>query len=83
MSTLQDRLNRIKEGFLKSAPEEAKAIMDRATEELRASGIMSRIPAAGSPLPAFELPDSDGRPVRSSDLLGQGPLILTFYRGLW
>ncbi len=31
----------------------------------------------------FELPDSEGEPVRSAALLERGPLVLTFYRGLW
>jgi peroxiredoxin len=83
MSTLKERLDRIKAGFLEKVPAEAKAIMDRDTEELRASGILSRMPAPGSTLPPFELPDSEGRIVRSSELLEKGPLILTFYRGVW
>ena len=83
MATLKERLDRIKKGFLESAPEEAKAIMSRAEEELRASGIMSGIPAVGSELSPFELPDSEGEPVRSGDLIGRGPLVLTFYRGVW
>lgn len=83
MTTLKERLDRIKTGFLASAPEEAVAIMARAEEELRESGIMSRIPAADSELPAFELPDSAGEPVRSGDLLERGSLVLTFYRGVW
>lgn len=83
MSTLQERLDRIKAGFLKNVPAEVKAVMDRATEELRGSGIMARIPAPGGALPAFELPDSEGNIVRSSDLLERGPLVLTFYRGQW
>jgi len=83
MSTLQERLDRVKADFLKNVPAQAKAVIDRTTEELRASGIAARIPAPGSPLPAFELADSEGRLVRSSELLGKGPLIVSFYRGLW
>ena len=83
MSTLQERLDRIREGFLKQAPDDVKIIMHRATEDLQASGILSRIPQAGDLLPAFDLPDTDGNLVRSADLLGQGPLVLNFYRGLW
>ena len=83
MSTLKERLDRIKAGFLKEVPADAKAVMERAEEELRASGIMSRIPVAGNRLPDFELSDSDGGTVRSSDLLSRGPLVLTFYRGVW
>lgn len=83
MGTLQVRLDRIKKGFVEKVPREALAVMTRATEELRESGILARIPAIGSELPAFDLPDSEGKPVRSADLLANGPLVLTFYRGLW
>jgi hypothetical protein len=83
MSTLQERLDRIKADFLKSVPAEFKAIMDRATEELGASDVLSRIPAPGSPLPAFELPDSEGRLMAANAWLEKGPLVLTFYRGVW
>ena len=40
MSTLKERLDRIKEGFVKQAPAEAVALMSRATEDLRAYGIL-------------------------------------------
>ncbi|MFQ6132884.1 MAG: hypothetical protein ACE5R4_12660 [Armatimonadota bacterium] len=83
MSTLQERLDGIKADFAKQAPAEAKALIARAADELRASGIMSRIPAPGSALPAFELPDTEGQPVRSAELLDRGPLVVSFYRGVW
>jgi cytochrome oxidase Cu insertion factor (SCO1/SenC/PrrC family) len=83
MTRLAARLDRIREGFLAKAPEDAKAVMHRATEDLRASGIVDRLPQPGSPLPPFELEDTDGNAVRSDELLKGGPLVLTFYRGLW
>lgn len=83
MSTLAERLDRIRKAFAAQAPDDVMAVMHRATEDLRASGIMARIPAPGDPLPAFELPDTEGNPVRSADLLAEGPLVLGFYRGVW
>jgi hypothetical protein len=83
MSTLQERLDRIKAGFSKQAPEEAKAVMHRATDDLRSSGIMDRVPDVGDDFPEFELPDTDGTLVTSAELLGRGPLVVTFYRGVW
>jgi len=83
MSTLQERLDRIKKSFVESAPAEVLAVMDGVTETLRASGIESRLPAVGSALPAFELSDTAGQLVLSTEILDQGSLILTFYRGLW
>ena len=83
MNTLKERLDRIREGFESQAPERAKIVMHRATEDLRDSGILDRLPAVGSSLPAFELPNTEGQIVRSDDLLSRGPLVATFYRGLW
>ena len=83
MSTLQERLDRIKAGFVKQAPEDVLAVMTRATDALRDSGIMGRIPAVGDELVPFELPNTAGKLVRSADLLAQGPLVLTVYRGVW
>ena len=83
MSTLEQRLDRIHEGFKAQAPQEVQAVMHRAVAEVRASGIMTRLPATGTALPSFELLDTGGATVRSADLLGRGPLVLTFYRGLW
>jgi peroxiredoxin Q/BCP len=33
----------------------------------------------GDPVPDFELPDQDGKPVRLSELLVRGPVVLFFY----
>lgn len=83
MTTLRERLEHKKANPGKPIPAEARAIMGRATQELRDSGILSKLPKVGSRLPSFELPDSDGTLVRSQDVLNQGPMILTFYRGGW
>ena len=37
----------------------------------------------GATAPDFALPDIDGGTVRLYDLLAQGPVVLTFYRGSW
>ncbi len=83
MSTLQERLDRIKAGFLKQIPDEVKQVMAGAEEELRSSGIIDLVTTPGSRLPDFQLTDTDDRQVSSSDLLARGPLVLTVYRGAW
>lgn len=40
-------------------------------------------PASLAVAPDFSLPDEHGRPVHLRDLLGQGPVLLLFYRGDW
>ena len=39
--------------------------------------------SVGDQAPDFELPDATGRPVRLSDMLRGGPVVLAFYRGDW
>ena len=68
---------------LNKAPPEALAVMHRATDDLRASGIMDRAIGVGDPAPAFELADSTGATVSLAGLLAQGPLVLTWFRGHW
>lgn len=64
-------------------PPDRQAIMHRATEDLRRSGILDRIVPAGSPMPGFTLANHDGRRVSSDDLLAGGPIVLSFFRGSW
>ncbi|WP_414449050.1 peroxiredoxin-like family protein [Burkholderia sp. 22PA0099] len=65
------------------APAEIHPIMERATAELVASGQAGRAVKAGDRAPSFTLPDPNGKPVSSADLLAQGSLVVTFYRGVW
>ncbi|HWP60630.1 MAG TPA: hypothetical protein VNL14_22240 [Candidatus Acidoferrales bacterium] len=37
----------------------------------------------GSRFPDLELPDHDGQPVKLSEIAGNFPLIVIFYRGYW
>jgi hypothetical protein len=80
---LEDTLKGMREASAKRIPADKAAIMHRATEELRASGIMNRVIKVGDPLPSFALPNVYGQQVRSADLLPKGPLVLTFFRGAW
>jgi hypothetical protein len=81
--SLEDTLRQIREASAKRIPPERAAIMHRATEELRASGIMDRVIKVGDALPPFALPNAYGQEVRSADLVAKGPLVLTFFRGAW
>lgn len=83
MAKLQEQLERIKKGAEKRIPPEALVVMDRATEDLRRSGIVERTLRVGDHVPQFSLPDADGKLVSSSELLSKGPLVVSFYRGKW
>ncbi|WP_179403200.1 peroxiredoxin-like family protein [Burkholderia guangdongensis] len=86
--SLQDRLDAFKADFKAgkppyNAPPEIHPIMERATAELIASGQAARAIKAGDRAPAFGLKDQDGNEVSSDALLDDGPLIVSFYRGVW
>ncbi|UGY21907.1 peroxiredoxin-like family protein [Bradyrhizobium septentrionale] len=66
-----------------SVPRPVVEIMHRATAELIASGAAQRAKRAGDVAPTFSLRDPDGNFVNSADLLQRGPLVLSFYRGVW
>jgi peroxiredoxin len=66
-----------------NAPRAVIDIMHRATAELIASGAAEHALKAGSAAPAFTLKDPDGQAVSSAGLLAHGPLVLSFYRGVW
>jgi hypothetical protein len=81
--TLEESLATIREASAKRIPPERQAVMHRATEDLRASGILDSMIKVGDPLPAFALQNAHGREVRSAELLAKGPLVLTVFRGSW
>ena len=85
---LQDRLDAFKADFVtgKLAVKPTKERLDamrRATAELIESGQAQRAKKAGDIAPEFTLNDPDGKEVSSRDLLAKGPLVVSFYRGVW
>jgi hypothetical protein len=88
MSNLQDRLDEFKSAFESgappyNAPREAIEVMHRATVELKASGAEQRALQAGDRAPAFTLFNQGHVEVASAELLRQGPLVVSFFRGHW
>jgi peroxiredoxin len=81
--SLYQRLTEIKAGIAQYVRPENQAVNERATAELKASGIADRIRAVGKKAPEFALPDQNGRPVVLSELLARGPVVIDFYRGRW
>lgn len=81
--SLAEKLAATRAASEKRIPPDRAAIMERATEDLRHSGILDRIVKVGAAMPAFELADYDGRRVSSDDLLAGGPMVLSFFRGSW
>ncbi|MDY7562576.1 peroxiredoxin-like family protein [Pseudomonas sp. 10B1] len=82
--TLQSKLDALKVEFeTKMAPPHVVEALHRAVAELIASGAPGRALKAGDVAPEFSIPDPDGKMISSKELLAKGPLVLTFYRGVW
>src|ERR1700730_9285301 len=81
--TLQERMNAMKEKVERTLSAEKRDIRHRATEDLRRSGILDRVIKVGAPIPEFTLPNARGEKVSSADMHSRGPLVMTFYRGVW
>jgi hypothetical protein len=80
---LQKKLNGLKKGFEAQASKEVVQIMHRATDDLRNSGILEQTVKVGDPAPDFSLTNADGQEFRLQELLSEGPVVLSFYRGKW
>ena len=59
------------------------AAVDALVSRLAENDAGATAPKVGEPMPAFLLPDEQGRLVRLADLLGEGPTAIAFNRGHW
>jgi peroxiredoxin len=81
---LQGKLDALKHEFdTNLAPPAAVEALHRSTVELIEAGAPARALKVGDVAPEFILPDPDGNPVSSKVMLANGPLVVTFYRGVW
>lgn len=81
--SLQNQISEYKAGFVQNVPEQIQLIMAKATDELSLSGIVDKAPKASEKLANFTLINQNGEKRHLPDLLTQGPLVVTFYRGGW
>ena len=81
---LQGKLDALRTEFETNlAPPAAVEALHQSIDELIASGAGEGALKAGDIAPSFVLPNADGKPMSSKDLLLRGPLVVTFYRGIW
>ena len=81
--SLKEKLEAQRAASASRIPPNLRVIMEKATTDLRASGILQKIAAVGQKAPAFSAPNHDGGVVSSKDLLARGPVLLSFFRGAW
>ncbi len=79
--SLAGELSSLYDNFYKKAPPSTYDLLTTTNANFKASftpGIK-----VGDTLPSFRLSDAVGKEVNSADLLAQGPLLISFYRGEW
>ena len=61
----------------------SEAVVDQLVARLQKHKAGENAPKPGDAMPLFVLPDETGRMVSLTDLLAQGPAVVTFHRGHW
>jgi peroxiredoxin len=80
--TLAERLRAIADVVRTKGPDFAKTV-DDFVARLEAVNAGGSAPQVGEKMPAFNLPDQDGRLLSLDELLGDGPVVVAFHRGHW
>jgi protocatechuate 3,4-dioxygenase beta subunit/peroxiredoxin len=81
--SLEDELGeQRRRAYAQRSPEERKVRAD-AVAEVADAKIAERAVGVGEAVPEFRLPSITGTVVDSRELLAQGPLVISFYRGGW
>ena len=80
---LKEKLQEIMAASAAKLSAEAKSVVMNATQAVADSIAGRSIPKVGDAFPEFVLTDSTGAEHASKDLVAEGQLILTFFRGDW
>ena len=81
--SLTSQLDELKQQMGREVPKEILVTLAKALEKVGQTGIMSNSCTTGDKAPSFVLPNVTGRMVSSDEILTQGHMVLSFYRGIW
>ena len=76
---IRETIQRLRDQF----PPEFNALIEQGAGEISALDIVEKALKPGDRAPDFDLPTHDGDRRKLADYLSRGPLVLTFYRGVW
>ena len=80
---LTEQLNDLKQQLGQEIPQEILQEIGGFVQELVQSGIEKTSCQVGDKAPSFSLPNVSGETVSSENILTKGPMVLSFYRGIW
>ena len=81
--SLRDQLADLASKMSAQIPRSVQQTMREADEQLADSPLLKSSLKVGDEAPSFQLPNATGQIVSSADLLKNGSLVLSFYRGGW
>ena len=81
--SLTEQLADLKKQMGREIPREILVEIDEFVKELDQSDLGKNCCQTGDTMPGFSLPGVSGQVVSSDKLLADGPLVLSFYRGIW
>jgi peroxiredoxin len=83
LKTLSDQLVETAEQSREKIPADARSIMNKATQDLQATGIEGRVLQNGQKAPSFILKNHLNNDRSLETMLADGPVVVSFYRGGW
>lgn len=81
--SLNQQIQQLIHTFRETLPPELNTLIEQGAGEISSLPIVEKALKAGDKAPHFTLNNYDGTTRSLSDYLQNGPLVLTFYRGLW
>ena len=83
MTSLNDKIRSTIAGFREGLPADLSALIEQGAGEISALDISERALGQGAQAPRFTLARYGGGEATLEGYLADGPLVLTFYRGVW
>ena len=81
--TLTETLQKANQQNREKIPSKTLEVMDKATQDLIDNGLSNDSLKIGDTFPSAILPNAAGKEINLDELLKNGPLVISFYRGGW
>lgn len=80
---LADNIKSFQDSFIADVPADTLDLLMTELQSLIATGQAEKSLSKGKPFPQFDLPNANNTKLNMEDLLADGPLVISFYRGAW
>jgi peroxiredoxin len=81
--TLLQAIENFQKEMIPNIPKDVLQTLQRTSAKLMAKGLEDNALEQGDTIPAFSLPDATGTQISSDQILKDGPMVISFYRGGW